>query len=124
MESNSGTRLLEMNSESNSNAIIIISLQGLSNENYEIHQSHTPDKERPFGSVLTLIDVSHLYVGFYYCIKNDSFHPTDPNIDEQSHIDELKSSFKASEIYVYVNGKINIYVFFVISIRFIPILQI
>lgn len=69
----------------------------------EIKDSHTPEADLPHGTVLTLINISYLYVGFFYCIKNESM-VTDQEIEDQSQIDRLKSDFQASEIYLYVNG--------------------
>lgn len=66
---------------------------------------HTPDKDRPYGAVLSLIDVNYLNVDFYYCIKNDSLHLTTESMDD------LKSTYKASEIYLYVNGKCLVFLF-------------
>lgn len=56
-----------------------------------------PENERRFESTIYLIDITHYYVGDFYCINNDSFH------DE--NLENLKTEFKLSGIYVYVNGK-------------------
>lgn len=56
----------------------------------------TADSSEPYGSILELVDVDYSYVGEFDCIHNDS-------IDNENY-EELRTSFKASRIYVFVNG--------------------
>lgn len=53
--------------------------------------------ERPFRSTLDLIHIDHTFVGEYHCIQNDS-------MGEIENLEELQMSFKASKIYVFVDG--------------------
>lgn len=61
-----------------------------------------PQTDRPYESTIHLIDVSHYYVGYFYCRTNDSIH--------EENLENLKTEFKIAEIYVYVNGNYNIYI--------------
>lgn len=56
-----------------------------------------PENKRRFESTIYLIDITHYYVGDFYCIKNDSL--------QVENLENLKTEFKMSRIYVYVNGK-------------------
>lgn len=64
---------------------------------YYVNHQEIPQSERPYESTIYLIDVTHYYVGDFYCVNNDSI--ADENLEN------LKTEFKISEIYVYVNGK-------------------
>ena len=57
--------------------------------------------ERPFSSTLDLIHIDHTFVGEYHCIQNDSMGVIE-------NLEDLQMSFKASKIYVFVDGAFTI----------------
>lgn len=67
---------------------------------YDIHESYNPNNENPYQSILELPNVDYLYVGYYYCVKNAT-------VDE--HLDTLVDTGQASNIYLFVEGKISIF---------------
>ncbi|KAJ6649116.1 Vascular endothelial growth factor receptor 3, partial [Pseudolycoriella hygida] len=72
--------------------------QGLAQIAYE----EIPEKEYRYESTIHLIGVTHYYVGDFYCIHNDSIH--------EENLENLRTQFKISEIYVYVNDMENLLV--------------
>ncbi|XP_037051566.1 vascular endothelial growth factor receptor 1 isoform X6 [Bradysia coprophila] len=69
---------------------------------YHVSYKEVPENERRYESTIYLIDVTHYYVGDFYCVNNDSF--ADENLEN------LKTEFKISGIYVYVNDVENLLV--------------
>uniref|UniRef100_A0A1B0GCK6 Ig-like domain-containing protein n=1 Tax=Glossina morsitans morsitans TaxID=37546 RepID=A0A1B0GCK6_GLOMM len=69
-------------------------------------QHKTEDKNRPFGSTLTLLDVNYVFVGNYYCIKAKSL-TKDVQGMEDAELTDLSNSNLASSIYIYVNDTEN-----------------
>uniref|UniRef100_A0A1B0AEL6 Receptor protein-tyrosine kinase n=1 Tax=Glossina pallidipes TaxID=7398 RepID=A0A1B0AEL6_GLOPL len=69
-------------------------------------QHNTEDKNRPFGSTLTLLDVNYVFVGNYYCIKAKSL-TKDVQGMEDAELTDLSNSNLASSIYIYVNDTDN-----------------
>ncbi|KAG4073862.1 hypothetical protein HA402_014067 [Bradysia odoriphaga] len=69
---------------------------------YHVSYKEVHENERRFESTIYLIDVTHYYVGDFYCVNNDSF--ADENLEN------LKTEFKISGIYVYVNDVENLLV--------------
>lgn len=63
---------------------------------YHLSHIENPANKRHYESTIYLIDINHYYVGEFNCIHNDSLH--------EENLDSLKSDFKISGIYVYVNG--------------------
>lgn len=64
---------------------------------HDVRSTHTPGIQRPHGSILELNDITYLYVGYYYCVVNDSLN--------DSLGPDLVASGKASRIYLFVDGK-------------------
>lgn len=59
------------------------------------------DAKNPFKSKLTLPNVNYMFVGEYFCIYNDSINT--------ENIEDLKHEFKASRIYIFVDGMFNVF---------------
>lgn len=66
----------------------------------DVRSTHTPGVQRPHGSILELDDITYEYVGYYYCILNDSL----AELNDLSAT-ELVDAGKASRIYLFVDGK-------------------
>ncbi|XP_053961077.1 vascular endothelial growth factor receptor 1 isoform X2 [Anastrepha ludens] len=74
---------------------------------HEVKLFATGDPQRPYGSMLYLLDISYVNVGNYYCIKESSVNKNlDEMLDEE--LVELVNNNKASSIYVYVNDPVNL----------------
>ncbi|XP_054082940.1 mast/stem cell growth factor receptor Kit isoform X2 [Zeugodacus cucurbitae] len=73
----------------------------------EVKIFDTGDPQRPYGSMLYLLDISHSALGNYYCVKNSSIKK---DIDEMAdeELVELVNNNKASSIYIYVNDPDNL----------------
>jgi hypothetical protein len=57
--------------------------------------------ESLYVSTLTFKSISVSYVGYYYCVFNETLE-----FDPDYEYAELVHDYKASDIYVFVNGKI------------------
>ncbi|XP_017068456.2 LOW QUALITY PROTEIN: platelet-derived growth factor receptor alpha-like [Drosophila eugracilis] len=68
---------------------------------------NTEDPERPYGTSLTLFDVSAYDVGAYYCVKDSEFSQIDEEDRPEEAMVELVNQGKASSIYVYVDDPVN-----------------
>uniref|UniRef100_A0A1A9WWA6 Receptor protein-tyrosine kinase n=1 Tax=Glossina brevipalpis TaxID=37001 RepID=A0A1A9WWA6_9MUSC len=67
----------------------------------------TADVNRSFGNTLTLLDVNHVFVGNYYCIKAKSL-TKDLQGMEDAELTDLSNSNLASSIYIFVNDTENL----------------
>uniref|UniRef100_A0A182PT06 Platelet-derived growth factor receptor-like protein n=1 Tax=Anopheles epiroticus TaxID=199890 RepID=A0A182PT06_9DIPT len=58
----------------------------------------TDDPDKPYGSVLMLMDASADQVGRYYCINVQSYDE-----EREDELDDMVAEYLASTVYVYVN---------------------
>ena len=65
--------------------------------NFIITNQYNPEDERPFVSILKLINIIHKNVDFYDCVYNNTLNFDNP-------VEELVKLFKASRIYIFVDG--------------------
>lgn len=65
---------------------------------HRIQPTDTTDKSRPYGSILELIDIDYTFVGEFVCVHSDSI--------DNGNYDDLRLDFKASRIYVFVDGNV------------------
>nr|XP_016943226.1 vascular endothelial growth factor receptor 1 isoform X4 [Drosophila suzukii] len=76
-------------------------LQGIAGDRFD----NTEDPARPYGTSLTLYEVTADDVGAYYCVKDSEFNKISEKSDEA--MVELVNQGLASSIYVYVNDPVS-----------------
>lgn len=64
-------------------------------------EAETADQPNTYKSTLEFQSITTEYVGRYYCVYNSSINP---NVD---HYDDEVKSYKASSIYVFVDGELS-----------------
>jgi len=76
-------------------------LQGIAGDRFD----NTEDPARPYGTSLTLYEVTADDVGAYYCVKDSEYNKISEKSDEA--MVELVNQGLASSIYVYVNDPVS-----------------
>lgn len=64
---------------------------------YDVNEFFNENLQHPYEIMLELPQVNHLYVGYYYCVRKSSTH--------NSNLEALVNSGKASNIYLFVEGR-------------------
>ncbi|XP_037708354.1 vascular endothelial growth factor receptor 1 isoform X4 [Drosophila subpulchrella] len=76
-------------------------VQGTAGDRFD----NTEDQARPYGTSLTLFEVTADDVGAYYCVKESEYNKISEKSDEA--MVELVNRYLASSIYVYVNDPVS-----------------
>ncbi|GAB0098867.1 vascular endothelial growth factor receptor 1 [Sergentomyia squamirostris] len=73
-----------------------------------ITSAPSPIPDRPYGSILRLINVNHKHVGYYYCVSEEMLNLLPPG--EHEALDDPYHANTTSKIYVFVDDPENLMV--------------